>query len=134
MMRNPFSRRRAPEPPPPPAHPPQASAAEARERYEGRPLMLLLEHYVPGAIGQLPSERSAMAGAMVQKMWGGGDDWMQTLRSELDVEASLDEELRALWSRNQAIAAENGVKLHPVHFARMVVDENFAHLLNPPPG
>jgi len=128
-MWNPFSRKRpAPEPTPPSAGGPLFSPENAR--YEGRPLLMLLESYVLAAIGELPAERSAGVGAIVRKMWGGDEDWMRTLRRELELEDAMDEGLRTLWGRNRAIAAQNGVELSPLEFARGVADANFAPLLD----
>ena len=127
-MWNPFSRKRPAPEPPPSADGPLFSPHNAR--YEGRPLLILLENYVLAAIGELPADRSAGVGAMGRKRWGGDEDWRRPLRRELDLEDSLDEGLRTLWARNQAIATENGVELSPVEFARLVADENFGPLVD----
>ena len=136
-MWNPFRAKRPdpapasrPGPTPQDASPPLPSAEVDTERYRGRPLLMLLENYVLAAIGELPPDRSAGVGGIVRKMWGGGDDWMGTLRGELGLEDSMDEDLRGMWARNQAIARENGVDLHPVQFAKMVADQNFAPLID----
>lgn len=105
---------------------PSAEAEPAR--YKGRPLLVLLENYVLACIGELP-ENNNMA-AVVQKAFGGSDDWMQTLREKLDLSADIDESIKAMWSKNQAIAREHKVQLHPVQFAKMVADRNFAHLIS----
>jgi hypothetical protein len=130
-MWNPFRRKEpAPASPPPAASAaPLPSAGAEPDRYQGRPLLILLENYVLAAIGELPAERSSGVGEMVRRMWGGGDDWMRTLRDQLGISASMDDDLRGLWTRNQEIARENGAELHSVQFAKMVADQNFAHLL-----
>ena len=104
------------------------------ERYRGRPLLVVLENYVLAAIGELPAERHAGVGQIVQRVFGGGDDWMQTVREQLHLSDSLDESLRQMWVRNQEIARQNAVPLHPVQFAKMVADQNFAELIGPPLG
>lgn len=127
-MWNPFSRKRdAPAPASADAALPSGRAAP--DRYEGRPLLILLESYVLAAIGELPAEKSAGAGAIVRRMWGGDDDGMRTLRRQVDLNDSVDHTLRGLWVRNQEIARENGVTLSPEQFSRMMCDQNFAHLL-----
>ena len=100
-------------------------SAEAEPgRYKGRPLLILIENYVLACIGELPPDSNIAA--VVQKAFGGGDDWMQTLREKLDLSAAIDESIREMWSKNQAIAKEQKVQLHPVQFAKMVADRNFA--------
>jgi hypothetical protein len=106
---------------------PRASlpSAEAEPvRYKGRPLLILIENYVLACIGELPPDSNIAA--VVQKAFGGGDDWMQTLREKLELNAAIDESIRAMWLNNQAIAEEQKVQLHPVQFAKLVADRNFA--------
>lgn len=129
-MWNPF-RSNPPRPTPAPTPLPLPSAEAEPERYRGRPLLILLENYVLAAIGELPAERSAGVGATVQRMWGGGEDWMRTLRRQLDLDDALDASLRGMWARNQQIARDNKTELHPIQFAKMVADSNFAHLISP---
>jgi hypothetical protein len=126
-MWNPF-RRKGAEPAPPSPAAPTPSAEAGPERYEGRPLLILLENYVLAAIGELPPEKSAAAGAVGRRMWGGDVECLRTLRRVGDMNDSVDDTLRGLWARNQQIARENGVELSPQQFAMMVCDQNFAHL------
>jgi hypothetical protein len=73
-------------------------------------------------------------GQIVQQVFGGGRDWMPTVRKQLGLLDSLDESLREMWAKNQAIAGQNATTLHPVQFAKMVADQNFADLIGPPLG
>jgi hypothetical protein len=68
----------------------------------------------------------------MQQVFGGGPDWKQTLRDTLHLDPALDGELLRLWTQNEALAREQGIDLHPVQFAKMVVDENFADLVGKP--
>lgn len=105
------------------------SSAANSDRYEGRPLLILLENYVLDCIGCLPKEKlPALINAM-QRVYGGRDDWKATLRSTLHFEAILDEKLREMWIRNQDLARQANQPLLPEEFARMVVDQNFAPLI-----
>ena len=104
------------------------------DRYRGRPLLVVLENYVLAAIGELPPEKHGAVAKVVQTVFGGGADWMKTVRSQLQLGDSLDASLRGMWERNQATAAKNGITLHPVQFAKMVADQNFAELIGPPLG
>jgi hypothetical protein len=104
------------------------------ERYRGRPLLIVLENYVLAAIRELPPEKHGAVAKVVQTVFGGGADWMKTVRSQLQLGDSLDASLRGMWERNQATAAQNGITLHPVQFAKMVADQNFAELIGTPLG
>jgi len=111
----------APELPSPSAEP---------DRYQGRPLLIVLENYVLECIGKLSPESSERLSGMMQQVFGGTKDWKQTLRDVLHLDPALDGELRDLWTKNEALARQNGIELHPVQFAKMVVDENFAELID----
>jgi hypothetical protein len=108
------------------------SANPEPERYRGRPLLVVLENYVLAAIGELPADEHAGVGQAVQRVFGGGADWMRTVRQQLGLGESLDESLRQMWARNQDLARQQATALHPVQFAKMVADQNFAHLIGPP--
>lgn len=99
-------------------------------RYAGRPLLIVLENYVLDCIGELPPEKQAVARSIVQRVWGGDDDWKATVRVQLRLEPSLDESLQGMWSRNQEVAKQHNQSLHPIQFAKMIVDQNFAQLIN----
>ncbi len=81
-------------------------------------------------IGQLTSEQEASVAQAVQRVWKGSDDWKQTVRAQLHLGNTLDQNLRDLWARNLAIAEQNGSILHPTQFAKMIVEQNFAQFLN----
>jgi hypothetical protein len=102
------------------------------DRYEGRPLLAIVENYVLAAIGALPRSRAVGTLKVVQRLLGGGGDWMETVRQQLGLERGVDEELRTLWSQNRRAAEANGDELSPADFARLVADENFAALIGKP--
>ena len=95
-----------------------------------RPLLLLLENYVLDCIGELTPAQSAKIGVAVQRVFGGASDWRQTLRQEVGLHEATDVMIQRLWVRNQAIARERNETLHPDQFAKMVVNENFAHVID----
>ena len=105
------------------------SAEAEPERYAGRPLLIVLENYVLDCIGELPPEKQALVRSVVQRTWGSGDDWRATVRAQLHLESNLDESLRGMWSRHREIAKQHSQSLHPIQFAKMVVDQNFAALI-----
>jgi hypothetical protein len=100
------------------------------ERYQGRPLLVLLENYVLDVIGELAPERRQGVLAITQRVFGGAEDWRATLRSTLHLSDGLDANLLDMWARNQEIAREAGIHLHPIQFAKMVADTNFTHLID----
>lgn len=108
---------------------PLPSVEAEPERYVGRPLLIVLENYVLDCIGALSPDRQALARSVVQRVWGGGDDWKATVRRQLHLESGMDEALRGMWSRNQELAKQHNQQLHPIQFAKMVIDQNFAHLI-----
>ena len=107
----------------------QKPTAPGSDRYKGKPLLILLENYVLSCIGCLPEEKVPTLTGIVQKVYGGGDDWKATLRSTLHLEDALDDDLRRMWLRNQDIAKQANESLLPEDFARMVVGQNFSSLI-----
>jgi hypothetical protein len=100
------------------------------ERYRNRPLLVMVENYILDCIGELqPREQEAIA-RLVQHAIEPNADWRQTLRQYLHFDAAMDDELRNLWTTNRKIAAENDSELTAIHFARMIVDDNFPELLH----
>jgi hypothetical protein len=99
------------------------------DRYKGKPLLILLENYVLDCVGHLPNEKASSIADIVNRVYGGGDDWKATLRSKLHLGERLDENLRQMWARNQETAKQANRPLPPEEFARMVVDQNFASLI-----
>lgn len=100
------------------------------ERYRNRPLLVMVENYILDCIGELqPQEQEAIA-KLVQHALEPAEDWRQTLRSYLHFDAGMDDELRELWKTNREIAKEHDSELTAIHFARMVVDDNFPELLD----
>lgn len=112
-----------------PANAPIPCAEAESDRYVGRPLLIVLENYVLDCIGELHPDKQVLARSIVQRLWGGGNDWKATVRSQLHLESSLDESLSGMWSRNQALAKQHQQSLHPIQFAKMIVDQNFASLI-----
>ncbi len=105
------------------------SANAKPERYRGRPLFLILENYVLAAIDALDSNANARLAQIVKRVYGGDDDWRKTVRDVLGLDESLDDSLREMWRQNRVVAQQQRVELHPVQFAKMVVDQNFAELI-----
>lgn len=99
-------------------------------RYAGKPLLILLENYVLDCIGHLPAEKESTLISAVQRMWGGDSNWKATMRNTLQLDESIDDSLRKMWKTNLDRAKQANASLTPEDFARMIVDENFAHLIS----
>lgn len=107
------------------------SGQAGEDRYRGRPLVLVLENYVLAAIGELPPDKHVAMGRVVRRVFGGGGDWMATVRQKLQITRGLEGNIRTLWSQNRKLAEAKGAELLPDEFARLVVEENFAPYIEP---
>jgi len=99
------------------------------ERYKGRPLVLFLEFYILDTIGELGAKEKSFAETAVEKTFGKGD-WRLTLRKTLKLGDTLDASIVSMWKRNQEIAVQHNETILPVQFAKMMVDQNFAAMID----
>ncbi|RVD55723.1 hypothetical protein EN794_051215 [Mesorhizobium sp. M00.F.Ca.ET.151.01.1.1] len=98
-------------------------------RYDGKPLLRLLELYVLKAIGELSEESEDGLKAMgpkLQAIYGGDGRWDDAIAKALHMPNTMPEAIRDMWSRNLKIAHDNNVTLTPQQFSEMFVDNNFA--------
>lgn len=72
------------------------------ERYEGRPLLRLLDCCVLAVIGQLDPEAETRAASAVKVYLGGGPDWTGTLRRSIKLPDDMDSKIQRLWSEQPA--------------------------------
>lgn len=92
-------------------------------RYEGQPLLRLLELYVLHHIGQLSGEDEAGLKAMAPKLrqtWGRDGEWHELVSGAVNLPAEFPAHVRRLWERERDTVA-------PEQFARMVIDANVKH-------
>jgi len=98
-------------------------------RYDGQPLLRLLELYVLWAIGELPQAEQDRLNTMapkLQSIYGGGGEWHDAIAAAMHMPPEMPEAIRDMWVRNLEIARTNGITLPPQQFAEMFVDENLA--------
>jgi hypothetical protein len=98
-------------------------------RYDGKPLLRLLEFYVLKAIGELSKESQDRMVAMAPKLqaiYGGDGRWDDAIAKALHMPDTMPEAIRDMWKKNLKIAHDNKVTLTPQQFAEMFVDSNFA--------
>jgi hypothetical protein len=97
-------------------------------RYEGKPLLRLLECYVLVAIGQLDDEQLDALQRMAPKLaavYNRQGTWSEIIRDEMGFPESLPMKIREIWERNLATLRERGVAVDPNEFAMAFVDQNF---------
>lgn len=96
-------------------------------RYDGKPLLRLLELYVLWAIDELPPAERQTLERMAPKLcaiYGGKGEWYEAVAAAVHMSADMPVAIRDTWARNVKIARANGVTLHPQMFAEIFVDEN----------
>ena len=98
-------------------------------RYDGQPMLRLLEFYVLWSIGQLSDadEKTVIAMTpMLQAAHRAQGRWHEVIAASLRLPADMPDAIRGMWARNTEIARQNGATLTPQQFAEMFVDKNFA--------
>ena len=96
-------------------------------RYQGKPLLRLIELYVIDAVGAFTPEDAKRLEAMTPKLnqiYGTGGDWRAALVKAMAFPESMPGTIRNLWIKNQQIAKQNGASLSAEAFAVMFVDAN----------
>jgi hypothetical protein len=98
-------------------------------RYDGQPLLRLLELYVLWVIGELSQESEDGLKKMapkLQSIYGGDGQWHDAIAQAMHMPEGMPAAIRDMWARNLEIARVNNVTLTPQQFAEMFVDNNFA--------
>jgi hypothetical protein len=97
-------------------------------RYDGKPLLRLLELYVLKAIDELtPLDQDTLTrmAPKLQAIYGGKGQWQEALEAGVRMPADMPQVIREMWAKNLEIAQANNVPaLSPQKFAEMFVDEN----------
>jgi hypothetical protein len=98
-------------------------------RYQGKPLLRLLECYVLWAIDHLSETEANSLREMtpkLQSLYRVEGDWQQVIASVMQLPPNVPALIKNLWIKNTEIARQNGVTLSPQQFAEMFVDQNLA--------
>lgn len=98
------------------------------DRYEGRPLVRLLECYVLKAIGMLSfsdNESLISMGPKLSEIYGKSGAWDKIIEMEMGFPDNMPALILDVWNKNKKIAENNGVEIDPQVFSEMFVDENF---------
>ncbi|MGV3552338.1 hypothetical protein [Rhizobium sp.] len=103
-------------------------AMASNPRYDGKPLLRMLELYVLRAIGELPPREHQFLDSVapkLRKIYGGDGEWFDSIARAMHLPADMPIAIRGSWTKNLEIAQADSVTLHPQEFAEMFVDENF---------
>jgi hypothetical protein len=93
-------------------------------RYDGRPLLRLLDCYVLALTGSLDPEMETKVATIVRRQFGRGADWKTTLRRRIKLPDDLDEQIRTAW-RAQPAGTD------PLDFTLRVSDGTFVPMITP---
>lgn len=99
----------------------------SNSRYEGKPLLRLLECYVLNSLDLLPDRDRENLVAMqprLEQLYGKRGSWDQIIAATMNFPAKMPSLIRGMWDRNKEIAKANEVNLDPQQFAEMFVDSN----------
>ena len=69
----------------------------SQRRYNGRPLLRLLDCYALAPTGNLAPEMEAKVAHMVDTTFGAGPDWKTVLSDTIHLPVDMDERIRELW-------------------------------------
>jgi hypothetical protein len=98
-------------------------------RYDGKPLLRLLELYVLNVIGELSTDDADRMMAMTPKLreiYDHSGDWPEIIAASINLPREVEADIGRMWERNREIARASDVTLSPQQFAEMIVDDNFS--------
>ena len=104
-------------------------------RYDGKPLLRLLDSYVLWCIGELPPATAATLEQMEPQLassLGHAGRWYEIIEATAGLDPSARVQFREMWANNQRVAAAAGTTLSPDEFAIMCSDKNFVPLFDWP--
>jgi hypothetical protein len=99
----------------------------ATTRYQGKPLLRLLECYVLWAIDQLPEAEVNTLREMtpkLQSIYAAQGNWQQVIAAAVQLPPNMPALIKDMWHKNTEIACRNGKTLTPQQFAEMFVEQN----------
>lgn len=98
-------------------------------RYDGKPLLRLLECYVLWSVDQLPTDQAEALEGMAPKLgatYGADGTWQEIVASQMEFPPDLPDALRGMWERTLVKAGDKRGRVDPEVWAQQVVDSNFA--------
>lgn len=98
------------------------------DRYEGKPLLRLLECYVLAAIGHLPEDQQEGLQRIAPKLseiYGHTGTWLEIIHAQMEFPDTLPASIRAEWEGNLERLQALGTAVDPEEFAMAFVDHYF---------
>lgn len=98
------------------------------DRYDGRPLVRLLEYYFLWCIGALSSEFEAALdryAPTLSKILGHKGTWYEVLEAAVELPPDIRERTAQVWKRHLGDSELNGSRYTAQEAAEQFVDENF---------
>jgi hypothetical protein len=105
----------------------QVGSKSKNPRYDGKPLLRLLELYVLWAIDELPPTAQSQLEEFtphLRRTYKAEGDWHQIIAHVMHLPPNMPELIRGLWNKNTRIAQANGTTLSAQWFAETFVDKN----------
>lgn len=96
-------------------------------RYNGKPLLRLLECYTLKAINELPESDEANLAEMAPKLaqiYKHSGSWFEIIAAVMKLPDNMPQLINDMWRRNRDIATAQNLQLSPQQFAEMFVDQN----------
>lgn len=98
-------------------------------RYQGKPLLRVLECYVLWSLDELSDSDKKSLDLMepkLQEVYGKSGSWVEIISSVMELPENMPDLIRDMWGKNQAIAKVNNSTLTAEQFAQVFVDQNFS--------
>src|SRR6186713_864000 len=79
------------------------SSMSDNDRYDGKPLLRLLELYILKAIGELPlveQETLTRLAPKLQAIYGGNGQWDEAVGAAVHMPADMPQSIREMWDKN----------------------------------
>src|SRR6266545_6469349 len=102
----------------------------SNSRYQGKPLLRLLECYVLWAIEELPKTEASTLCEMTPKLqavYRTQGNWQQVIAAAVNLPSNMPTLIWDAWAKNTEIARKSGVTPAPQQFAEMFVDQNLTN-------
>ncbi|MCG2593859.1 hypothetical protein LZ009_13830 [Ramlibacter sp. XY19] len=105
----------------------------SQDRYEGRPLLRLLDCYILDTIGELPpAQRETLEKIepQLQEAFGSTGGWRSIVEEQMGLLPSVALGMETLWAAFQQDEERLGNQAKSSDFVRAFVDQNFPGLLD----
>ena len=104
-----------------------------QDRYQGRPLLRLLDCYILDTIGELPPQQKETLQKLeprLQQAFGSAGDWRSIVEEQTGLLPSAALAMETLWAGFQQTEQRLGNQARPADFVREFVDQNFPGLFD----